>query len=308
MGVMKLLFSHWRGERACYRKGTNSAYRILLLSLSFFLLQAARTCGRPEQSVEFVLHAMRGAVDDEIAADSPLIHKPEFEVTSIGDEKQLTIKRGNFELLGFGDDLYSFPFAAEMNIELLRRALSNIDPAILAVENCGASSRSGTIQSKTPFSCRDRLSAVLDSAESHVAKMVSLLVGEHSPALRSKLVEEQKAIDDLLGRRFYDLVESAAESKGIDTFFVRGGTVPEPISVEVGSVPNGAKISLMTELAFRRQGLSNVAENQWPWTEVVQNPMKLLGRYRYKAQWPDGTITQGMIDVRSASPIRISEK
>jgi hypothetical protein len=69
-------------------------------------------------------------------------------------------------------------------------------------------------------------------------------------------------------------------------------------------VPDGAKVFVMTDLAYRKQLIMRTNRTQWPWIEIVQNPYQLLGRYRYLTVWPDGKRAEGNINVASRSPLR----
>ena len=144
----------------------------------------------------------------------------------------------------------------------------------------------------------------LEQAENLVKEAVVQLESEADrEKLNAKLSALGNTIDEILYTKIYGLVESFAESRQYSILSGRGADRMKKFSVSVSTVPEGARVFIMTDLLYRKQLLKKTDPSQWPWIEIVQNPYELLGKYRYLTVWPDGKKVEDSLNVANGSPI-----
>lgn len=230
-----------------------------------------------------IWNGIKIAARNAVRTNPQLITAPRFTLEQVGPTGQLTIVKGEVGDLGFGEDPYGIPFRKQILIEALRHALTAEGPQFLSAGR--------------PY---------LECAEIFVAKIVADLESEpDKTVLREEIRESEKQIDEFLYDKIYQAIEQLAQRKHYNVIYGRGGNDPKKFSVTITTVPDGAKVYVMTELVYRKQLIKRVNPAYWPWIEVVQNPHPLLGRNRYLTVWPGGRRTEGTIDVTSGSPIRL---
>jgi hypothetical protein len=123
--------------------------------------------------------------------------------------------------------------------------------------------------------------------------------------LSKQLQDNEKQIDKILYDRIYDAIEMVARRKGYNIIYGKSGSEVKKFSVAITTVPQGARVFIMTDLVYRKQLIMKTNPSDWPWTEIVQNPNPLLGKYRYFTVWPNGKRSEGSIDVNSDSALRL---
>lgn len=249
-----------------------------------------------------IWQGIKAAAQDEVRSNSSLVTVPKFIVEQIGSSRQLTIERGDVVgELGLKDDPYELPFKKQMLIEALRSSLAKTD--------LGGGKKRGKKGSSPQVSGSSSATSIgrpyLLSAEKLVKKTVVDIESERDKnRLAEKLRASEKQIDDLLYDQIYMAVEQVAQRNGYNIIYGRGAAVITKFSVAITTMPDGAKVFVMTDLAYRKQLIMRTNRTQWPWIEIVQNPYQLLGRYRYLTVWPDGKRAEGNINVASRSPLR----
>jgi hypothetical protein len=245
---------------------------------------------------------IKSAAQDAVRSNSPLIKAPEFDIKQIGSTRQLTIVKGDVSELGFEDDPYELPFKEQILIEALRQSLAKIDLAGTgaSVAKEGTSGRAqGSSEGESYWQ------PYLVRAESLDKKVVVDIESDTDKnSLSEKLRENQKQIDEILYDEIYKAVEQDAQRNGYNIIYGRGGPDRKMFSVNISTVPDGAKVWMMTGLVYRQHSsIVGTDPSRWPWKEMVQNPLDLLGGYHYRARWPDGKQAEGDIEVLSASPV-----
>ena len=249
-----------------------------------------------------IWRGIKVAAQNEARSASPLIIAPRFMVTYVGETPELTIVKGDVVTdLGFRDDPYDLPFRKQILIESLRRVLADTDlaktktpdPQRPAPRVRGSSKAASVGQ---PY---------LLSAEKLVRQTVIDIESEpNKDSLKEKLRAKEKQIDELLYDKIYQAVEQEAQANGYNIIYGRGGASTIKFSVNITTVPDGAKVWVMTNLVYRQQVNLRTNASRWPWIEIVQIPYQLLGKYRYRTIWRDGRHAEGDINVVNASPIR----
>jgi hypothetical protein len=251
---------------------------------------------------EAIWKGIKVAAQNEVRSNSLLIIFPTFSVKYVGSTPQLTIAKGDVGELGFRDDPYDLPFRKQILIEALRHSLSGLELTVAKAPNPNASS-SQQNQGGSPVERAWDLD--LARAETLVKQIVFDIESEpNQTRLQEKLREDERQIDDLLYDKIYQAVQQAAQRKRYNIIYGRGGGDIKKFSVNIITVPEGAKVLMMTDLVYRKQLIMKTNRSQWPWIEIVQSPYQLLGRYRYLTIWPDGKHAEGSIDVANGSPLR----
>jgi hypothetical protein len=245
---------------------------------------------------------IKAAAQDELRSNSPLIIAPKFTVKQIGSTRQLTIVKGDVSGLGFReDDPYELPLKKQILIEALRRSLTETDLTGLKTPAAKSSSRRVVGNSEA----ESAVQPYLVSAENLVKKTVVDIESEPDKnRLDEKLRDNEKQIDDILYDKIYQAVEQVARRKGYNIIYGRGGGEPKKFSVNITTVPDGARVFIMRDREYQMQLFMKTNPSQWPWLEIVQNPYQLLGKYRYRTVWRDGKHAEGDINVLNDSPLR----
>ena len=244
----------------------------------------------------------------EAASDSLAFVHPSLTVKIVGSTRQLTLRRGAVGDLGFRDDPYKTPFRKQILIEALRRAIaeSHLDDPVQQKSASPEVSGASESRSRKPGAGRgyEQWQCYLDQAEQLVRQtVVAIQSVKNKDDLKQFLQGAEYQIDDLLYNKVFDAIAGYAEANGYNVIYDRGGGV-KPFSVSIHSIPEGAKLWLMTDFVYRKQLMTKADPAQWPWQEIVQNPADLIGRYRYRAVWPDGRRAEGSIEVNNASPLK----
>jgi hypothetical protein len=260
--------------------------------------------GRKHPTVETIWRGIKSAAQNEVRSNSPLITVPKFIVTQKGSTRQLTIVKGDVGELGFGDDPYELPFRKQILIESLRRSLTETDLSIKKLPATAEASRREMADAQMESTGK----SYLESAEKLVRKTVADIESKLDKNLLVELLREnERQIDDLLYDKIYRAVEQVAERNHYNIIYGRGGGEIKKFSVTITTVPDGAKVFLMTDLVYRKQLMTKSNPSQWPWIEVVQNPYQLLGKYRYLTTWTNGKRAEGSIDVANSSPLTLRQ-
>lgn len=245
---------------------------------------------------------IKAVAQNEVRSDSSLIIYPRFTVKQIGSTPQLTIETGDVSGLGFGDDPYEIPFKKQMLIEALRRSL--------AATNLTEEKKPATKDPSRRLSGSSQAARVgrphLLRAENLVKKTVVDIESERDKGrLGEKLRESEQQIDDILYDKIYVAIEQVAQRKGYNIIRGRGGPRPIPMFlVEIITDPDKGKVFVMTDLSYRKQLITKTDRSRWPWIEIVQNPYRLAGKYRYRTIWPDGKRAEGTIHVANPGPVK----
>ena len=254
---------------------------------------------------------IKSLAEAEVSSGSRSFTRPSFTTKVVGSTRQLNITKGDVSDLGFGDDPYKNPFKEQILIEALRRALTEARLDDTATGIVTAPNRSSSLKSQPPANTTGRASGnaqwqcYLDQAEQLVRQgVVAIETISNKDQLKQFLQRTQDQIDELLYNQLFESIEQYAEHNRYNVIYDRGGTV-KAFSVSINSVPDGAKVWLMTDLVYRKQLITNTEQSQWPWREIVQNPADLIGKYRYMAVWPDGRRAEGTIEVNSAAPLKL---
>jgi len=239
------------------------------------------------------------AAQNEVSSNSPSITAPRFTVKEVGSSRQLTIVKGDVGGLGFSNDPYELPFKEQILVEALRRSLTETDLQVAKTSSVKGLSRQD-------FQLMSAGQPYLESAENLVRKTVVDIESEPDKnLLREKLRESERQIDELLYDKIYQAVEQIAQRNNYNIIHGRGGSDIKKFSVNITTVPDGAKVFVMTDLVYRKQLIIKADPSQWPWLEITQNPYPLLGKYRYLTIWSGGKRAEGSIDVASGSPLKI---
>jgi hypothetical protein len=238
---------------------------------------------------------VKSLAEEEAASSSPSFIRPSFTAKKIGQTVVFMVNKGDVGNLGFRDDPYKSPIRKQILIEALRRAVTEAHLGEPFGAAKPADSRAISDES-TKWQC------YLDQAEQVVKQMVVAIetVTDRSQ-LERLLGSGEDQIDDLIYNKFFDSFEEYAEENKYAVIYDRGQV--KRFSVTISSEPAGAKVWRMTHVVYRKQLKFNVDPSQWPWEEVVQNPVDMLGKYRYMARWQDGRQAEGTINVENAGPI-----
>lgn len=252
---------------------------------------------RTRPTPEAIWKGIKSAAQSEVRSGSPLITAP-FSVRQTGSTRQLTIVMDPVGELGLRGDPYDLPFKKQILIESLRRSLAETKlgaPAAKEVTSGRAQSSSEAEGYWQPYLVR---------AEGLVKTIViEIETNPDKNNLKEKLLEDERQIDEIIYGSIYPAVEQDALRKGYNVIFGRGDGDRKKFSVSLGTAPDGARVWIMTGLVYRKQIIKKTDPSQWPWMEIVQNPVELLGGYHYRAVWPGGKRAEADIVVESASPI-----
>jgi hypothetical protein len=265
---------------------------------------------------EAVWRDIKSLAETEAASASSSFIHPKLTLRIIGTP-QLRIVKGDVSDLGFGDDPYGMPFRKQILIESLRRALAeaNLEGTAKQTgpERNAAAPGPGTSQTpeKKPTASdgSQKWQCYLDQAEQLVRQaVVAIETVTDKDQLKRLLQKTEDQIDELLYSKLFESIEQYAKDNRYNVIYERGGETVKPFSVSVTSVPDGAKVWVITELVYRKQLIMRVDRAQWPWKELVQSPADLIGKYRYMAVWPDGKRAEGSIEVTNANPLKFQPR
>jgi len=249
------------------------------------------------------------AEQEAVSPSQPFIQPLTIKI--VGSTIQLRIKLEEGGDLGFGEDPYQLPIKEQILIEALRHALadrqfqSSPQPDIEQNRSLEALP-TGSTKTSTYANANERWQCYLDQAQHLVRQMVvALETVTDKNQLKQVLQEAKTQIDEILYShgQLFDSIANYADEHHYIVVYERGGSV-KPFSVSLVSIPDGAKVWLMTDLVYRKQLIVRTDPTQWPWREIVQNPADLIGKYRYIARWPDGRHAEGSIDVTNSNPLR----
>jgi hypothetical protein len=250
--------------------------------------------GRP--TPEEIWQGIKSAAQEEVYANSPLIIAPKFVIKPVGSNLHLTILKADVGDLGFRGDPYDLPFKKQILVESLRRALSE---AHLNPKQTWGKAIDGS-------KVDDDWQNYLVQAEKLIMRtVVHIESTQDKNDLKEKLQEDEKQIDNILYSKVYEAVEQYAQRNQYNIIYSRGGQDIKKFSVSIITIPDGAKVWMMTNLVYRKQLITKADPSQWPWVEIVQNPSDLLGKYHYRAVWPDTRRAEGDIEIGNASPIKL---
>jgi hypothetical protein len=265
--------------------------------------QHKKSSERSRPTAEEIWQGIKVAAQNEVRSNSPLIIFPTFSVKYIGSTRQLTIVKGNVGALGFRDDPYELPFKKQILIEALRRSLAETD---LAASKAPATSEGTPIGARGGSVTESYWRPYLVSAENLVKKaIVDIESDPDKNSLKVKLEQDETQVNEILDDRVYQAVAQEAQHNGYNVIYGRGGGDIKKFSVNLSTAPDGAKIWIMTGLVYRKQLIMKTDPSQWPWIEIVQNPVELLGGYHYRAVWPGGKRAESDIVVDNASPVTL---
>lgn len=280
-------------------------WRQHLLGRSGFRVSVGAMEGRDPDAI---WREIKSLAEAEAASGSLSFIPPRFTIKLVGSP-QLTIKKGSVGNLGFGNDPYGVPFREQVLIESLRRALAegHLESAAEPTRTTqNKESRAISDKGRVVSDDNEQWQCYLDQAEQLVKQsVVAIETVTNKDQLKVFLQKTEDQIDDLLYNKLFESIEKYAQKNRYNVIYDRGGDTVKPFSVSVSSVPDGAKVWIMTDGVYRMQLFLKLDPSQWPWTEVVQNPADLIGKYRYKASWPDGRRTEENINVTNANPLRV---
>lgn len=248
----------------------------------------------------------------EAAVNSPRVVRPQF-IQSDESPNNIEIVKGRVGDQGFGSDPYDVPFRKQILIEMLRNALAGLPlrPAAPTQSPTPAhtSNAAGQALRSDPGRVTGEVSPwefYLTRAESLVRESLGLIESHREqPGLRAEVDNLGKRIDDILDKQLYEAIVRAAKEKDYNIIFGRGGQQPKMFRVNFETVPEGARVWVMTDVVYRKQLITRTDPSMWPWVELVQNPTDMLGRYRYRAVWPSGRRSEDNIDVNNPNPLKL---
>jgi hypothetical protein len=264
--------------------------------------------------VKEVRRGIKTLAEAEAAAPSRTYIRPRFTIKTVGSTTQLTMNRGEIGDLGFGDDPYGVPIRKQILIETLRRALADARLEDVAKRGGAGESRApakpgaGKAHEGTAAAAAaGHWQCYLDQAEQLVGQsVIAIETVTDKQQLQQLLQGAEDQIDELLYNKLFASIEEYAKSRGYNVIYERGGDAAKPFAVPFSSAPDGAKLWVMTDLVYRKQLIIKVDRSQWPWTELVQNPVNLLGKYQYMAVWPDGRRSEGSFEVTSGNALKFT--
>ena len=262
-------------------------------------VQQKKSTTRTRPTPEAIWKGIKSAAQSEVRSSSPLITAP-FSVKQTGSSRQITIVRDAVGELGLRGEPYDLPFKKQILIEALRRSLTETDMGAPAAKEGTSAGTQGSSEAESywqPYLLR---------AEGLVKKIVvDIETNPDKTSSKGKLQEYERQIDEIIYVEIYQAVERDAQRKGYNVIYGRGDGDRKKFSVSLSTAPDGAKVWIMTGLVYRKQLIMKTDPSQWPWTEIVQNPVELLGGYHYRAVWPGGKRAEADIVVDSANPITL---
>ena len=279
----------------------NTTIAVLVAYLLFNFIEAAAplACARTVQQSrvaepETNWREIKSLAQAEVASPPNSFPLPGFSIKQVGSTTVVTISKSKVGDLGFGMDPYRSPFGKQILIESIRRSLT--EARLLQLTG------NDPAKQELAHKVSEEWQSYLNQAELTVKQMVvAIETIPDKSQLRESLTTSEKQVDDLLYGKFFGAVEKYAEENKYSVVYERGGV--KPFSVPIVSVPEGAKIWLMTDIVYQKQKMFKIDSAHWPWQEIVQNPVDLIGKYRYLARWPDGKYAEGPINITSGSTL-----
>jgi hypothetical protein len=234
----------------------------------------------------------QGVAAEAVRAETEFVVNTAADVISSGDEY---LAKNRFVVLADGHTLYY-----DLSGAPAETVLSKTDPLSIPLE---AEIRVNALRRdfRSSVSQHSFWVTPLDTVEKSVLECVARFAAQQNqgePAQCSGAIEQ----------RFDELKQAIEHFATAERFSVAGATQSRaPVAgylVQVKVEPSRARIRVMTALEYRKCIFFKVPlENQW--TDLVAADQEMIGRYRYRAEWPMelGGPEEGQFEVRKPGTI-----